>query len=100
MEVLAIILGIGGFLIMMTMSEENSFLRWFGLIIFLWGMALGIVTDKLKQNTPEYKLQQLKYEIDEIHADSMNIHKENQRKLWIWKRTKELEDSLKVLKKY
>lgn len=95
MEILGVfIFFMGVAIIWVCAGDESDIGVALGLGIMIASFIVLGIADSRRKNTPEYKLQQIKNEIDNIHQDSVNYQKDKQKKLWIWKRTKELEDSL------
>jgi hypothetical protein len=96
LTLLACIFTVFGGLILFTHDTDKESLIGSGFIIL--ALLCFASADNLKRKTPEYKLWEKRQELEEkkraMHRDSI----EKQKQIWIWKRHKELEDSLKLLK--
>jgi hypothetical protein len=67
----------------------------FGLILV--ALICGGKSSDLRRNTPEYKLWEKHQELEEKKKSSHKYSIERKKQIWIWKRSKQLDDSLIII---
>jgi hypothetical protein len=84
-----------GALILFTHNTDGQSL--IGSIFIILSLICFGSADNLKRKTPEYKLWQKRKEFEEKKRSLNTNSFEKQKQIWIWKRSKELDDSLKSI---
>jgi hypothetical protein len=96
LTLLAFVLMLFGALILLTHDTDAQLLT--GSIFLIAALVCGSIAGDLKRKTPEYKLWEKRQELEEKKRSSNTKSFEEQKQIWILKRSKELDDSLKLIK--
>ncbi len=96
LTLLAFVLMLFGALILLTHDTDAQLLT--GSIFLISALVCGGLAGDLKRKTPEYKLWEKRQELEEKKKSSHKYSIERKKQIWILKRSKELDDSLKLIK--
>jgi hypothetical protein len=99
MGALLILLGIGmlGISIIIMMQSKDPVLQIISIILLFTGIAGIAKGNQILNDTPEYRLWLKHEKIKDFKIQQHQDSIEKQKKIWLWKKHKQLNDSIKSL---